>query len=337
MISWDKLLVDFKDHILDLDTNHQRGFDKLSPVDSCDGGSITFANNLKFLTLALNSSASSIITNIKLKGEFKSTEKNIVYVALPELMATLVLRKYFYVRKLDQHREAGISKLAKINGASISKESVVGDFSLVSGGSSVGPQSFIDSHVVIGKNCNIGKNVEIHSQVKIHDNTTIGDNCIIRSNTVLGSKSYSNLSDNLSDATGNVILEEDVEVGSNCSIDAPNLGSTYLRSGVKLDNHVYIGPSVDLGSNSLVTAGGHILEGVKTGPFFMSGGNALVDRNLNLCSGLTIGGMSYIKDDIDSPGAYAGNPLQPVRDYLKTTMSITQLPKLRKSISKLSK
>ncbi len=152
----------------------------------------------------------------------------------------------------------GISKLAFISeSATVGKDIYAGEFSFIGENAKIGNNVKIYPQVYIGDNAVIGDNTTLFAGVKIYSETSIGKNCIIHSGTVLGSDGFrfNPESDNKKvPQIGNVIIEDDVEIGANCAIDRATLGSTILRKGVKFDNMIHIAHNVEIGENTYFAA-----------------------------------------------------------------------------------
>jgi UDP-3-O-[3-hydroxymyristoyl] glucosamine N-acyltransferase len=136
---------------------------------------------------------------------------------------------------------------------------------------------------------------------------------------------------------GNVVIGDDVEIGSNCAIDRATLTSTFIRSGAKLDNICHIAHNCDLGEYGLYTAGFMMAGSTKIGRGFMTGGNSVVSAHLTLADNVHLAGRSTVTNNVTRPGSYGGYPLQRLPDALKTAVNTTRLAKLRRDLRKVMK
>lgn len=230
--------------------------------------------------------------------------------------------------------------------------------------SSVGTDTFlsddilIDDFVKIGNKCSIGQNTLIYSNTTVEDKVTIGNNCIIKSNvtiyrgciigdnviihsgTVIGSDgfgfaknedgSFKKIPQN-----GIVKIEDNVEIGSNCSIDRAVMGETLICKGVKLDNQIQIAHNVEIGEDTVIAAQAGIAGSTKIGKRCMIAGQAGIVGHLVICDDVIIGASVGVAKSITQPGVYTGYRAKPMRDALKDDVYLKEIPKLKDRIKKL--
>jgi UDP-3-O-[3-hydroxymyristoyl] glucosamine N-acyltransferase len=209
------------------------------------------------------------------------------------------------------------------------KNVVIGD------GSKIYAQTFLGAEVIIGAKC------QIHPGVKIYNRSVVGDHVIIHSNTVIGSDGFGFAPQ--ADGTyskipqiGNVVIEDDVEIGSNTTIDRATMGSTFIRKGVKLDNLIQIAHNVDVGPNTVVAAQSGISGSTKLGGNSVIGGQVGIAGHLSLAKGTQIGAQAGINfNTVEENKQWHGSPAQPLRDWMRASVIFKQLPSVEKRISKL--
>jgi UDP-3-O-[3-hydroxymyristoyl] glucosamine N-acyltransferase len=136
---------------------------------------------------------------------------------------------------------------------------------------------------------------------------------------------------------GNVKIGNGVEIGSNCAIDRATLTSTHIRSGTKLDNICHIAHNCDLGENGFFTAGFMMGGSTKIGRQFVTGGNTVVTAHITVGDNVALSGRSSVTNDIPTAGAYGGYPLQPLKEALKTAVSIGHLNEIRRNLKRVMK
>jgi UDP-3-O-[3-hydroxymyristoyl] glucosamine N-acyltransferase len=213
--------------------------------------------------------------------------------------------------------------------ASIGARSVLGDGTIVSAGCS------IERDVSIGENC------LFHAGVMILHSTIIGNNCTIHSSTVLGSDGFGFAPTDQNNyekvpQIGNVILEDFVEIGANCSIDRATLGSTIIRAGVKLDNLIQVAHNVEIGENTVIAAQTGIAGSTKLGKNCMIGGQVGIVGHIEIADEVKIAAQSGIGHSITEKGFIVqGSPAFGIGDYKKSYVGFRNLPKLMKQISEL--
>jgi len=211
----------------------------------------------------------------------------------------------------------------------------------------IDPSSFIGPGVIIEEKAEIGKNVKIlggvyiGSKVKIEDNTLIysnvsiysetkiGKNCIIHANSVLGSDGlgFANVDEKWEkiEHLGIVKVENEVEIGSGCTIDRSSTGETVLKSGVKLDNQVHIAHNCEIGENTIIGAKTAIAGTTKVGKRCKIGGGCGIIDNINLCDDVTVTPMSFVTKSITKKGIYSGGSmLMEHKDWLKYSAELNR-------------
>ncbi len=193
---------------------------------------------------------------------------------------------------------------------------------------------------VILENCKIGNNVLIFPNVTIRENSVIGNNVIIHSGTVIGSDGFG-FSPNSEGVyqkipqIGNVVIEDDVEIGSNVSIDRAAIGSTVIGKGVKLDNLIQIAHNVKVGKNTVMSAQTGISGSTKIGENCIMAGQVGCVGHIEIGDNVLIGAQSGISKSLLKPGTYFGSPAKELKTTLKLEAHIRSLPDYLEKIKKL--
>jgi len=229
------------------------------------------------------------------------------------------------------HAEAKIGQRVSLGpccvigaGASIGDGCLIGALTVIENGARIGAASVIHPHVFVGAGCEIGERCEIHPH------TSIGSDGFGYALDADGRpRKISHL--------GNVQIGDDVEIGSNCAIDRATLTSTYIRSGAKLDNICHIAHNCDLGENGFYTAGFMMGGSTKIGRQFVTGGNSVVTAHVTITDNVNLSGRSSVTKDVTEPGHYAGYPLQPLKEAMKTAVSMGKLNEIRKNLQRVMK
>ena len=200
----------------------------------------------------------------------------------------------------------------------------------------------IAAHVVIENDVRIGPGTILHPHVFVGAGSEIGRDCEIHPHTSIGSDGFgyavgaSRRPQKISHL-GNVVIGDEVEIGSNCAIDRAKLASTHIRSGAKLDNICHIAHNCDLGEDGFYTAGFMMAGSTTIGRRFMTGGNSVVSAHLTLADDVVLAGRSTVTADVTEAGHYGGYPLQPLKDAMRTIASLGQINEMRKSLNRLSR
>lgn len=235
---------------------------------------------------------------------------------------------------LKAQQKSGRSFSAKIAwSAKIGKKVYVGAHSYVGKKSVVGEGSQIYPQVYIGEFVTIGKNCILYPGVKIYAGCKIGDNCILHSNVVIGSDGFGfaptpDGSYKKIPQTGNVVIEDDVEIGANTVIDRATMGSTVIEKGVKLDNLIQIAHNVVVGSNTVMAAQCGIAGSTKIGKNCMFGGQVGIAGHLTIADNTKIGAQAGIMSNIKEEGkTLLGSPALDAKEFMKAYSIFRKLHK----------
>lgn len=224
--------------------------------------------------------------------------------------------------------------------ASINDSLFLGAFSYIGEHSKIGQNVVIMQHVVIGENVVIGDNTIIHPNVTIYHDCKIGNNCIVHSGTVIGSDGFGFAPNEEGEfqkvpQIGNVVIEDNVEIGANCAIDRATMGSTIIRKGVKIDNLCQIAHNVDVGMNSAMAAQVGIAGSAKIGQRVMIGGQAGISGHLHIADNTKIVAQSGIPSTVKKANTLMGSPGIPLDDFKKSYFGFRKLPFILNKLSEL--
>jgi len=224
--------------------------------------------------------------------------------------------------------------------ATLGSDVLLGPYCVIGANASIGDGCCIGAQVVIENDVRLGAGTILHPHVFVGAGCEIGRDCEVHPHTSIGSDGFgyavgaSRRPQKIAHL-GNVIIGDEVEIGSNCAIDRAKLTSTYIRSGTKLDNICHIAHNCDLGEDGFYTAGFMMAGSTTIGRRFMTGGNSVVSEHLTLADDVVLAGRSNVTSDVTEPGQYGGYPLQPLKDALRTTASLGQLNEMRKNLNRV--
>ena len=306
-------------------------------IEHGEVGDICFLGNDDYESYAYTSQASALIVDKKFTPKNKITPTLVrvenVYSAVAVLMS--------HFQDQNGIDKVIIAKSAVINNdAKISNNVSIGEFVCIESGANIAEGVVLHPHVLIGKNVHIGANSVLHSGVKIYADTTIGDNCIIHSNAVIGSDGFG-YAPNESGAykkiphLGNVILENDVEVGANTTIDRAVMGSTRISEGVKLDNLIQIAHNVEIGGHTVIAAQTGIAGSTKIGKYCRIGGQVGIAGHLKIGDYVQVQAQSGIGGDIKDHTRVYGSPAIDYSTYVRSYAIFKKLPSVWRRIEKL--
>ena len=310
---------------------------KLSKIEEGEPGSISFLANPLYTQYLYSTKASLVIVakDLVLTGPVSTT---LIRVDNPGNAFAKLLEMYNQV-KLNK---TGISKLAYISeSANVGSNIYAGEFAVVCDNARIGNNVKIYPQVYIGDNAVIGDNTTLFAGVKIYSDTQIGKNCIIHSGTVIGSDGFRFAPENEEGnkkipQIGNVVIEDDVEIGANCAIDRATLGATILRKGVKFDNLVHIAHNVEIGENSYLAACNVVAGSTRIGKNCMFSGQVGIVGHLHIADNTIITAQSGISKSIKKAGeVYMGSPAFEAGKYRKDYVHFRNLDELVKRVDKL--
>lgn len=302
----------------------------VSGIHEAKEGDITFISSKKYIKDLTRCRASCIIV----KEPVADTGITQLKVSNPYL-AFAKLLEYFYVKQPELF---GISKDALIGKADIAKNVSVFPFTYISDGVSIGEGTVVHPYVFIGENTRIGERCIIHPHVTLREGVKIGNRVIIHSGSVIGSDGFGYVFDEgryfKIPQVGGVIIEDDVEIGANVSIDRATTGNTIIGHGSKIDNLVQIAHNVKVGSNTIIVAQVGISGSTEIGDYVTLAGQVGVVDHAKIDSETMIGAQSGVAGHL-TKGAYSGSPAIPHRDWLKSQALFARLPEMHKKIKEL--
>lgn len=309
---------------------------KLSKIEEGTEGSLTFLANPKYTNYIYSTKATVTIVNSTFEPE-------------QEITTTLIKVEDAYKsfsKLLEYYNQVKLMK------SGIEQPTVISD------GVTYGSDLYLGSFCYIGKNVTIGNNVKIYPNSFIGDNVTIGDDCVffagvriysetvignrctIHSGTIIGSDGFGFAPQE--DGTyakvpqiGNVIIEDDVEIGACTTVDRATLGSTIIRKGVKLDNHIQVAHNVEIGENTVIAAQTGIAGTTKIGKNCLIGGQVGFAGHLVIGDGVKIQAQSGIGKNLEAGEVVQGSPAFNYGDFAKSFVHFRNLPKIVTDIEEL--
>lgn len=312
---------------------------QLAKIEDASPGSLTFLANPKYEQFLYTTEASIVIINDDLVVS-QPLDTTLIRVKDAYSAFSILLEQYNTI-KLDKK---GIEEMSFVHPTAIVGKNVyIGAFAYIGPNVTIGDNSKIYPHVYLGDDVKIGNNSTLFSGVKVYFDCLIGNNVTIHSSTIIGSDGFGfapqkDGSFNKVSQIGNVIIEDNVEIGSNTCIDRATLGSTILRKGVKLDNLIQIAHNVEIGENAVVAAQTGISGSSKIGESCIIGGQVGVVGHISIAKGSNIGAKSGVNNSIKEENKnWNGVPLTNYRDSLKIQVLMMRLPEMYKKIEELEK
>ena len=307
----------------------------VAKIEDAKSGELTFLYLSSYEKYFPTTRASAIIV----KTGFNKTRSDITYIEtdFPEKAFFTIVRNYFS----PQFPLNGIDPSAFIHStAKIAPNAAIGKNVVVSAGCNIGENTKIFHNTTLAENVSIGSKCLIHSNVSIREDSKIGNNVIIHSGTVVGSDGFGYSTNDKDEyekipQIGNVIIEDDVELGSNVSIDRAAIGSTIIKRGCKIDNLVQIAHNVVLGEHTIISSQTGVSGSTKVGDHCILAGQAGLVGHIELGNNVIITAQSGVSKSLLKPGYYMGSPAREIKTAQKIGVHLHNLPEYAKKISEL--
>ena len=313
---------------------------KLAKIEQGIPGDISFLANQKYEHFIYTTKASAVIVGKDFVPK-KKVSASLIIVDNPYNSFTQLLEEY---QKILNFSKKGVEQPVYTGqGSEIGEGVYQGAFSYIGDNTRIGKNVKIYPQAYIGDNVIIGDNTLIYAGVKIYNNTIIGNNCVFHAGAVIGSDGFGFAPQE--DGTyrtipqlGNVLIEDNVSVGANTTIDCATMGSTIIRRGVKIDNLVQIAHNVEIGKNTVIAAQTGIAGSAIIGENCVFGGQVGVVGHISVANGTKAGAQTGITRGIKKENtSVAGKPVSELNDYLRSVAVFRKLPQLEKQVRELEK
>lgn len=321
-------------HMLDgvVEGNPEAVVFKLDKIESATEGSITFLANPQYTPYIYTTKATAVVVSKDFLAD-KEIKSNLIRVNSPYESFAKLLELYDQMR----YNYQGIHPTAVIEDTSIIGDNVyIGALAYVGKGAKIGNGAKIFPHSYVGENAEIGENTILKPGSKVLHYCKIGNNCHLHTGVIVGSDGFGFApgGDGYKKVpqTGNVIIEDAVEIGANCTIDRATLGSTILRKGVKLDNLIQIAHNVEIGEHTVIAAMTGIAGSTKIGAHCMIGGQVGISGHLKIGNYVKIAAQSGIMNNIKDHAVVMGSPAFEIQEYRKAYVIFRKLPEIIRNL-----
>lgn len=321
---------------------------RVAAIDQAAKGDLTFISRPEYLPHLASTKASAVI----LREPLADCRLPQLIHSNPQLAYAKASLKFYQV----DYGEPRVSELAVISPkAKLGANLIIHPYAVIEEGVSLADDVVIFPGAYIGKGVTVGKGAVIHANCVVYEGCVIGEGVIVHAGTVIGGDGFGYVADGAElvkiPQVGNVVIEDQVEIGPLCTIDRGALGSTTIGRNTKLDSKVHVGHNVEIGENSVFSAHTAIAGSAKVGSNVMCGGHAGIAGHLEVCDQVKIGAMTGVIKPITEPGTYLGFPavdatsfhrrqvhFKRLGDQAKTIKSLeTRLAALEKALSAVTK
>ncbi len=304
----------------------------VSPIENGSAGSLSFLANPKYNEFLTTTEASVVIVNNDFESEL-AVKPTLIRVNDPYSCFAILLQKYDEMNrpKAGIHPSAVISASAQIGENAAIAAGVVIEDEVV-----VGDNAIIGANVVLERKVKLGNGCKLHSGSRVLHDCVLGNNCTLHAGVTIGSDGFgfapSDTEYSKIPQVGNVILEDKVEVGANTTIDRATMGSTIIRTGVKLDNLIQIAHNVEVGEHTVIAAQTGVAGSTRIGKRCMIGGQVGIIGHLTIGDNVKIAAQSGIGSNLKDGAIVQGSPAFEVGNYRRSYVSFRRLPDTLRNI-----
>jgi UDP-3-O-[3-hydroxymyristoyl] glucosamine N-acyltransferase len=300
-------------------------------------GTITFLANPKYEHFIYHTKASIVLVNQDFTP-ISAVEPTLIKV--PNAYASLAI--LLNLAEQSKARKNGIDSSAFIaKTATVGEDCYVGAFAYIGEKAVTGKGCMIYPYAYIGDHVEIGDNTIVYPHVTIYERCIIGSNCIIHAGAVIGADGFGFAPENgvykKIAQLGNVIMEDNVEIGANTAIDRAVIGATTIRNGVKLDNLIQIAHNVEIGKNTVMASQTGIAGSTKIGANCMLGGQVGISGHLQISDNAQIAAQSGIISDVKANSQIMGTPAVPIKKFMRSSIIFKKLPEMYQALTQLQK
>ena len=308
-----------------------------SKIEEGQPGTLTFLANPKYTPHIYDTRASIVLVNRSFEPEAPVAA---TLIKVDDAYASIAMLLNL-VEQARSQRTGREEPVFVSEGVELPEAYYLGAFAYIGRGVRLGNNVKIYPQAYVGDNVVLGDNVTLYPGVKVYHDCIIGNNCTIHAGAVIGADGFgfAPAADGYHKIAqiGNVILEDDVEIGANTTIDRATMGSTIIRRGVKLDNLVQIAHNVEVGSHTVMAAQVGIAGSTKVGERCMFGGQVGVAGHISVGDRVNIGAQSGIPNSVAADQNVLGYPAQPARDFARQTVMLKKLPEMAAELKALRK
>lgn len=308
-------------------------------IETAKEGQLTFLCDAKYITHLSSTKASVVLMTetIPFDGETNATIIRVenARAAMGQLLTL--------VAKAMNPAKQGVEQPCFISeGVAVPEDAYIGAFVYIGKNVQLGKGVQIYPHTYIGDNVQVGDNTILYSGVKIYYNCVVGKDCILHAGVVVGSDGFgfepdANKVNQKLPQIGNVVIEDDVEIGANTTVDRAMMGSTIIRKNAKIDNLVQVGHNVEVGQSDFICAQVGIAGSSKIGSHCILAGQVGVAGHLEVVDGCIFGAQSGIPSNVKKPGMYQGSPIIDAMNWRRSVVGFKNLPDIMKKINEIDK
>lgn len=311
---------------------------KLAKIEEGTEGALTFLSNEKYTSYIYTTNASLAIVN---KSFEPTKEISATLIKVDDAYAAFTKLLTFY-NEVKQNKTGKEEPHFISDSAEIGINIYIGAFAYIGNNVKIGDDVKIYPHCYIGDNVTIESGTTLFSGVKVYSDCKIGNNCKIHAGAIIGADGFGFAPDENKIYTaipqiGNVIIEDNVDIGANTTIDRATLGSTIIRKGVKLDNLIQIAHNCEIDENTVIAAQTGISGSTKIGKRTMIGGQAAFAGHIKIGDDVVVSGFSGVRKNVRDKDIVIGFPAYNIQKWNKSSAIVRNLPSYVEKINELEK
>ncbi len=300
-------------------------------------GAISFLANPKYTHYIYETKSTVVLVDDSIELE-RPVTPTLIWVQNARDCVAKLLQLY----ESTKPKKTGVDSLAFISPkARIGENAYVGAFAYIAEGVEIGDNCQIYPHATIMENVKLGNGCIVYPHASIYHDCELGNRVIVHSGAVIGADGFGFAPHNGAYVKiaqiGNVIIEDQVEIGANTTIDRATMGSTIVRKGAKLDNLIQVAHNVEIGENTVMAAQVGVAGSTKIGSHCMVGGQVGFAGHITIGDRVNIGAQSGIPNHVSSDTSILGYPAVPAREFARSTVMIKKLPELNQTVKQLQK
>lgn len=313
--------------------------ENISKIEEGRPLTLSFLANPKYEPYIYTTQASIVLVNDSFVAK---SPVSATLVRVPDAYAAFAELLKLYASMMSEKK--GISSLAFIApSAKVGENVYIGEFAVIGDNATIGDNAKIYPQTYVGDNCAVGDNTTLYAGVKVYRECKIGKNCILHSGVVIGGDGFGFAPQpdghyEKIPQLGNVVIDDDVEIGANTTIDRAVMGSTHIHKGVKLDNLIMVAHNVEIGTNTAMAAQSGISGSTHLGSNCVIAGQVGFGGHLHIADGTKIGAQSGVIQDIKRPGqSLMGSPPEPLAQHMRNLVHLRNLNEMDARIHELEK
>jgi len=311
--------------------------ENISKIEEGKPLTLSFLANPKYEQYIYTTQSSIVLVNDSFVAK---SPVSATLIRVPDAYAAFAELLKLYASMVSEKK--GISSLAFVApSAKIGKDVYLGEFAVIGENAVIGDNAKIYPQTYVGDNCTIGDNTTLYAGVKVYHDCNIGKNCMLHSGVVIGGDGFGFAPQpdghyEKIPQLGNVVVDDNVEIGANTTIDRAVMGSTHIHKGVKLDNLIMVAHNVEIGTNTAMAAQSGISGSTHLGANCVIAGQVGFGGHLHIADGTRIGAQSGVIQDIKQPGqSLMGSPTEPLPKHMRNLIHLRNLNEMEERISKL--